>query len=176
MPMFGTLVSLLIDGEPVFGCIRLPALRETTYAARGFGCHLLRDGGRTRRVRVAPARALRVARLGLTSFKESDLAVGGGPWRLSRLARATGRIRLVGDCVQYALVCRGILDAAIDPLMKPWDIGALAICVLEAGGSVSDLNGADGALVERRSLVAASSPVLRRAICRAVSAPASKQG
>jgi histidinol-phosphatase len=176
MPMFGTLVSLLIDGEPVFGCIRLPALRETTYAARGFGCHLLRDGGRARRVRVAPARALRVARLGLTSFKESDLAAGGGPWHLSRLARATGRIRLVGDCVQYALVCRGILDAAIDPLMKPWDIGALAICVLEAGGSVSDLNGAHHALVERRSLVAASSPLLRRAICRAVSPPASQRG
>src|SRR5579863_5015784 len=100
MPMFGTLVSLLIDGEPVFGCIRLPALRETTYAARGFGCHLRRDGGRARRVQVAPTRALRTARLGLTSFKESDLAAGGGPWRLSELARATGRIRLVGDCVQ----------------------------------------------------------------------------
>jgi len=171
MPMFGTLVSLLIDGEPVFGCIRLPALRETTYAARGFGCHLLRDGGRARRVRVAPTRALRTARLGLTSFKESDLAAGGGPWRLSQLARASGRIRLVGDCVQYALLCRGILDAAIDPLMKPWDIGALAICVREAGGSVSDLNGEERALVERRSLVAASSPALRRAICRAVAPP-----
>ena len=172
MPMFGTLVSLLIDGEAVFGCIRLPALRETTYAARGFGCHLLRDGGRARRVRVAPGRALRSARLGLTSFKESDLTAGGGPWRLSELARATGRIRLVGDCVQYALLCRGILDAAIDPLMKPWDIGALAICVREAGGSVSDLNGEQRALVQCRSLVAASSPALRRSICRAVSPPA----
>ena len=174
MPMFGTLVSLLIDGEAVFGCIRLPALRETTYAARGFGCYLRRDGGRARRVRVAPARALRTARVGLTSFKESDLAAGGGPWRLSELARATGRIRLVGDCVQYALLCRGILDAAIDPLMKPWDIGALAICVREAGGSVSDLNGEERALVQRRSLVAANSPALRRAICRAV-APAQRR-
>ena len=35
MPMFGSLLSLLIDGEPVFGCIHLPALRETTYAATG---------------------------------------------------------------------------------------------------------------------------------------------
>ncbi len=176
MPMFGTLVSLLIDGEPVFGCIRLPALRETTYAARGFGCHLRRDGGRTRRVQVAPTRGLRTARLGLTSFKESDLAARGGPWRLSELARATGRIRLVGDCVQYALVCRGILDAAIDPLMKPWDIGALAICVREAGGSVSDLSGEKRALVQRHSLVAASSPALRRAICRAVAPPSPERG
>jgi histidinol-phosphatase len=38
LPMFGTLLSLLIDGEPVFGCIHLGALKETTYAAQGHGC------------------------------------------------------------------------------------------------------------------------------------------
>jgi histidinol-phosphatase len=171
LPMFGTLVSLLIDGEPVFGCIRLSALGETTYAARGFGCHLRRDGGRPKRVRVAPPRPLRQAQVGLTSFKVSDLTRHAGPWRLSQLARSAGRMRIVGDCVQYALLCRGMLDAAVDPLMKPWDIGALAICVLEAGGSVSDLNGIDAHLVERTSLVAASSAPLRREICQLVGNP-----
>jgi histidinol-phosphatase len=165
LPMFGTLVSLLIDGEPVFGCIHLPALKETTYAARGFGCWLTRDGARPRRVRVAAPRALSAAQVGLTSVKESDLARRRGPWRLTELARAAGRLRLVGDCVQYALVCRAALDAAIDPLMKPWDIGALAPCVLEAGGSISDLTGETARIVERSSFVAASSAHLRRAIC-----------
>jgi histidinol-phosphatase len=172
MPMFGTLVSLLIDGEPVFGCIHLPALRETTYAARGFGCWLKRDGGRARRVHVGAPRNLKQAQLGLTSTKESDLAPRAGPWRLSALARSAGRLRLVGDCVQYALLCRGALDAAIDPLMKPWDIGALAPCVVEAGGSLSDLRGETSRLVTRTSLVAASSPALRRAICERVGGPA----
>ena len=168
LPMFGTLVSLLIDGEPVFGCIHLSALKETTYAARGFGCWLTRDGARPRRVRVAARRALSAAQIGLTSVKQSDLARSGGPWRLTELARTAGRIRLVGDCVQYALVCRGALDAAVDPLMKPWDIGALVPCVLEAGGSVSDLTGESARIVERSSLVAASSASLRRAICTQV--------
>lgn len=171
LPMFGTLVSLLIDGEPVFGCIHLAALRETTYAAQGFGCWLTRHGARARRVRVAAPRALAAAQVGLTSVKESDLARRRGPWRLTNLVRAAGRLRLVGDCVQYALVCRGVLDAAIDPLMKPWDIGALALCVLEAGGSVSDLTGETTHLVERSSLVAASSARLRREICSQVSGP-----
>jgi histidinol-phosphatase len=166
MPMFGTLVSLLIDGEPVFGCIHLPALRETTYAALGAGCWLTRDGARPRRVRVARAPALTAAQVGLTSTKESDLNRRSGPWRLANVARRVGRLRLIGDCVQYALLCRGALDAAIDPLMKPWDIGALVPCVLEAGGSISDLNGATSGLVMRTSLVAASSPALRRALCR----------
>ena len=59
LPMFGTLVSLLIDGEPVFGCIHLSALKETTYAARGFGCWQTRDGARARRVqRRSPTRNL----------------------------------------------------------------------------------------------------------------------
>ena len=173
LPMFGTLLSLLIDGEPVFGCIHLSALKETTYAASGFGCWLTRDGARARRVRVASPCTLSRAQVGLTSVKESDLAHRRGPWRLTRLARSAGRLRLVGDCVQYALLCRGVLDAAVDPLMKPWDIGAIAPCVLEAGGSISDLNGATTQIVQRHSLVAASSATLRRAICARVGQPAS---
>jgi histidinol-phosphatase len=172
LPLFGTLVSLLMDGEPVFGCIHLPALKETTYAARGRGCWLARDGARPRRVRVAAPRPLSAAQVGLTSFKESDMARRAGPWRLTALARAVGRVRLVGDCVQYALLCRGALDAAIDPLMKPWDIAALAPCVLEAGGSISDLAGETARIVERSSFIAASSARLRRAICARVGTPA----
>ena len=177
LPMFGTLVSLLIDGEPVFGCIHLPALRETTYAALGSGCWHTRDGSRARRVRVGPTRALSAAQVGLTSVRQSDLAPRPGAWRLTALARSAGRLRLVGDCVQYALLCRGAIDAAIDTLMKPWDIGALAPCVLEAGGSISDLNGDSACIIERDSFVAASSAGLRRAICACVGnarAPASR--
>jgi histidinol-phosphatase len=171
LPLFGTLVSLLIDGEPVFGCIHLSALKETTYAARGFGCWLTRNGARPRRVHVAAPVALPTAQVGFTSTKESDLARNPGPWRLTDLARAAGRLRLVGDCVQYALVCRGVLDAGIDPVLKPWDVGAIAPCVLEAGGFVSDLNGERARIVERTSLVAASSARLRREICAKVGNP-----
>jgi histidinol-phosphatase len=168
LPMFGTLISLLIDGEPAFGCIHLPALKETTYAALGFGCWQRRDGARPRRVRVATPCALPAARIGLTSVKDSDLAHARGRWHLSRLIRSTTRLRPVGDCVQYSLVCRGVLDAAVDPLMKPWDIGALVPCVLEAGGSVSDCAGRTTSIVTRGSFVAASSVSLRRAICARV--------
>jgi len=174
LPMFGTLVSLHIDAEPVFGCMHLSALKETTYAARGFGCWLKRDGKRPRRIRVSAPCALSAAQVGLTSFKNSDLSRRGGPWRLTHLAQSVGRVRLVGDCVQYALLCRGIIDAAVDPLMKPWDIGAIEPCVLEAGGSISDLNGETTRLVERSSLVAASSNKLRRAICEQVGRPSAK--
>src|ERR1700722_5633978 len=70
LPMFGTLLALLADGEPVFGCIHLPALRQTTYAAVGHGCWLMRSGQPPRRVRVAQSRPLADAKVGMTTFKE----------------------------------------------------------------------------------------------------------
>ncbi len=163
---YGSLLALLVDGEPVFGCIHLPAMGETTYAATGHGCWLLRDGARPRRVHVAKPQPYTVANAGLTSYKQTDLYRPAGPWRISEVIRSIGRIRLVGDCVQYALLCRGELDAAIDPRMSAWDIAALVVCVREAGGSVSDFAGADGNLLGASTFVAASSPALRRAICR----------
>ena len=168
---FGTLISLLIDGEPAFGCIHLPAMNETTYAAAGQGCWLRRGRERIRRVHVAAPQPLRRAHTGLTSFKVSDLTRPRGAWRLSRLLPAVGRVRLVGDCVQYALLCRGELDAAIDPKMNPWDIAPLVVCVREAGGSFGDLSGETRNVVRASSFVAASSASLRRAICARVAPP-----
>lgn len=162
---FGTLIALLVDGEPVFGCIHLPAMRETTYAGAGRGCWLRRGNARPRRVRVAEPRPIAEAGTGLTSYKASDLLGQPGPWRLSALVRSVGRVRLVGDCVQYALVCRGELDAAVDPLMNPWDIAPLMVCVREAGGVFSDLAGRTDDVLGANSFVAASSEGLRRAMC-----------
>jgi len=167
MPLFGTLIALLVDGVPVLGCIHLPALAETTYAAAGLGCWLLRRGGSPQRVRVAAPRPLSQAKVGMTSVKESNWYARPGGREAARLARAVGRLRMVGDCVQYALLCRGVLDAAVDPFMKPWDIAALLPCVTEAGGVISDLQGVSSRLLERTSIVAASSARLRGEIVRA---------
>ncbi len=171
MPMFGTLIALLMDGVPVLGCIHLPGLGETTYAATGRGCWMLRAGGSPRRVRVAASRPLSQAKVGMTSVKEKDWHTRPGACEAARLARAVGRLRMAGDCVQYALLCRGVLDAAVDPFMKPWDIAALVPCVTEAGGVMSDLKGRSGRLLQRTSIVAASSARLRDEIVRAARDP-----
>ena len=171
MPMFGSLVSLLIDGEPVFGCIHLPALRETTYAGMEHGCWLSHDGGKARRVRVAPPRPLSQAKVGMTVVKERAWLDRPTGRQVMQLAQQVGRPRMVGDCVQYALLCRGALDAAVDPFMKPWDIAALVPCVLEAGGSMSDFNGETSGLIDRDSIVAASSNRLRGEIIRKMREP-----
>jgi histidinol-phosphatase len=168
MPMFGTLIALIIDGQPVFGCIHLPALHETTYAALGHGCWLVRPGGRPRRVHVAKAKSLGEAKVGMTSFKERSWLKQRGAREVAELAFKVGRQRMVGDCVQYPLVCRGVLDAAVDPLMKPWDVAPIVPCIVEAGGVISDLQGQTADMIGLGSTVAASNEGLRRQICRAI--------
>src|SRR5260370_22950794 len=38
VPLYGVLIALEIDGQPVVGVINLPALDEIVYAAHGLGC------------------------------------------------------------------------------------------------------------------------------------------
>jgi histidinol-phosphatase len=165
---FGTLITLLIDGVPVYGCIHLPAMDETTYAAVGQGCWLRRGRSRPTQVRVGAPRRYGHADVGLTSYKVTDLGKPAGPWRLSQLLPDVGRVRLVGDCVQYALLCRGELDGALDPRMSAWDIGALMVCVREAGGYVADFTGRDRDVLTANTFMAASSKALIKRMAKAL--------
>ena len=160
------LLALLIDGEPVYGCIHLPAMQETTFAATGHGCWLRQGRSRPRKVTVAAARRYGQADVGLTSYKVTDLGNPKGPWRLSNLLPDVGRVRLVGDCVQYALLCRGELDGALDPKMSAWDIGALMVCVREAGGYVADFTGTTKNLLTASTFMASTSRTLLRRMAR----------
>ena len=69
-----------------------------------------------------------------------------------RDAAQTTRL-VVGDCLQHALVCQGRLHAALDAVMKPWDIAALVPCVREAGGVATGLDGRDEGVVFAGSLL-----------------------
>lgn len=166
LPTFGTLVARTFDGEPVFGVVHLPALKETTFAAAGQGCWFRRDGGRARRVRASSVTALAQAAVGVTTLSGTELARSPGRWRFAPVLSAAGRVRPIADCLQYALLCRGLLDAALDPVMKPWDIAALVPCVREAGGAIAPLGGAYESIIEAGSLAAAATPALLREIQR----------
>jgi histidinol-phosphatase len=143
VPLFGTLVGLLHEGEPVVGVIHLPALGETTYAARGLGCWWREGRGEPERLRVGGVRTLREAvvlapsGLGSVSPEQRDAEFR----RLLAVMRRARKFRFGGDCLQHVLVCRGVAHAAVDPVMHPWDIAALVPCVLEAGGVVATREG-----------------------------------
>ncbi len=46
-----------------------------------------------------------------------------------------------GDCFGQSLVIQGRVEAMLDPVVKPYDVAAIKICVEEAGGRFTDLSG-----------------------------------
>jgi histidinol-phosphatase len=46
-----------------------------------------------------------------------------------------------GDSFAHTLVIRGMAEAMVDPVVKPYDVAAAKICVEEAGGRFTDMKG-----------------------------------
>ncbi|PYR98623.1 MAG: hypothetical protein DMG16_20400 [Acidobacteria bacterium] len=71
--------------------------------------------------------------------------------QLRGLMSKSRRFRFIEGPVQYALLAKGSIDVAMDAVMHPWDIAALAPCIVEAGGVVSDLEGHREALCTKNT-------------------------
>ncbi len=166
VPLFGTLVSLLVDGDPVVGVAHFPALGQTAWAARGTGAFL--DG---KPVRARPCERLGDALLCATGTHFSDLGGGGEPARvqLASLLPKVRQFRGWGDCYGHVLVASGRADAMIDTAMKPWDNAALVPILREAGAAVFGVDGREDDLVQVDSLVSCA-PGLRLELLAALGA------
>lgn len=138
VPLFGVLVALEVDGEPVLGVLRFPALRETVAAARGLGC---RWNGR--RVAVSTESDLRSALVVTTGGPTvgAGAELRGRLLGIERLRDAAGVFRTWGDCYGYALVATGRAEAMLDPQLSVWDAAAVRPIIEEAGGVFTDWDG-----------------------------------
>ncbi len=169
LPLFGTLIGYLRGGEPCVGVIGAHALGETVYAAASQGCWSQRDGHDPQRVRTSSVTDLAAAFVVSTSLEQTDLNPRDPKQsiRLSQLYKRARRFRWSGDCINYALLCQGRIDVALDPRMNPWDIAALAPCIREAGGALSSLDGNED-VVWQPSLVASANPALHAKVLEAL--------
>jgi histidinol-phosphatase len=176
VPLFGTLVALLENGEPVVGVIHFPAIDETVYAARGQGCWF-RTADDEGAVTVDPVASLDAATVTTTALHSSDITAANDqtPYRLTPLLRRASKFRFVTDCLQHALVARGRTHAAVDTIMHPWDIAALVPCVREAGGAAQPLDPNAKNVVFGGSLVTAGTDSLLHEV-RALLQPRNDQG
>lgn len=137
VPLFGTLVALERDGEPVVGVVACPAVGETAWACRGGGAYL--NGEPTRVSDTASLGAATVLTTSSASLLERS------PEGLAGLAREAKLLRSWGDCYGYLAVVAGRAEAMIDPIVNPWDIAPFAVLVEEAGGRLTTWAGVDGA-------------------------------
>ncbi len=134
-PMFSTQIALLRRGRLELGVSSAPAYGELAWAERGHGAWL--DG-----TRVAVSRIGRFADATVSTGNLKSLA-GGPRWAaLGRIVTRLDRIRGFGDFLHYHLLAAGKIEAVIESDIHILDIAALAVIVEEAGGRVTDLEGA----------------------------------
>lgn len=139
VPIWGALISLVVDGVPEVGVVSAPALGRRWWAATGHGAWLQEEGREPRRLHVSGIADLASASLSYNSLKHWDQH--GRLDQLIALSRAVDRTRAYGDLWSYMLLAEGALDIAGEFDVKPWDIAALVPIVREAGGRVTDADG-----------------------------------
>ncbi len=139
VPLFGTLVGMEYQGEPVLGVIRIPGTDESVYAAQGGGAWYVKGKSQPQPARVSTCPQLRQA-LFVTSETGLwwELGRADAFCRLQTAARLT---RTWGDCYGYLMVATGRAELMVDPQMAVWDAAPLLTILQEAGGTFTDWQG-----------------------------------
>jgi histidinol-phosphatase len=135
IPIFATLIGLVVDGRAVVGVASAPALGERWSAADGLGA--TRNGRRIGVSGVADLAVGQVLHGGLSWYREAP-----GLWDLlGELADGAARTRGFGDFWNHLLVAGGMAEVAFERDLKPWDVAALECIVTEAGGRLTSFRG-----------------------------------
>ena len=143
IPVWATLIALEVEGTVSVGVVSAPALGRRWWAALGFGAYVTDlAGGAPEAMRVSSVASLADAHLSGSALSSWD--DWGGPDGYVALAQGCYADRSFGDFWSHMLVAEGVLDIGIDPIASLWDLAALEVIVLEAGGSFTNLAGSRG--------------------------------
>jgi myo-inositol-1(or 4)-monophosphatase len=140
MPAWGTLIALTRGGEPVFGMMHQPFIRER-FSGDGAAARYRGPAG-DRALLVRTCAALSDAILFTTSptlMNASERAAFG------RVEDAVKLSRYGGDCYAYAMLAAGHVDLVIETGLKAHDIVALIPIVMGAGGVITNWDGGPAA-------------------------------
>ncbi len=154
-PLFGTLIALMKNDEPILGAINLPVLNEL----------LIGDNLKTtlndKHVKFRVCKNISDAVLLTTDFKSyGEYQSRKG---LDNLISKVKIVRGWGDCYGYYLVATGYADIMVDPIMSIWDKMALIPVIKGAGGIITDIQGRDAV---KGTSIAAASPVIHSEVIK----------
>lgn len=136
VPLYGVLIGVEVEGEPVVGVTHFPALRETVSAARGLGCTWNRAP-----CSVSRTESLEDALVLTTDVERILSRPQGTGWRI--LQQRAAFSRSWGDCYGHALVATGRAEVMVDPVLSAWDASPFLTILTEAGGRFTSLDGTE---------------------------------
>jgi len=147
-PSYAVSIALAHRGQTVQAVIYDPTRNELFTASRGSGAFL-----NDRRLRIS----------GQTRYQDALLGAHV-PWSLEHtraaqfaalLSNAAAARRMGSSVLDLAYVASGRLDGFCGVNLKPWDLAAGGLLVLEAGGLIGDFHGEQG-WMESGNVLAAS--------------------
>ena len=125
LPSWGTLIALVVDGEPLIGLIDQPYLQERYL---GF------PGGATLNGATIVTRACRSLSLATLSTTDPGLFVGNEKHQFAALLDRCRLVRYGLDCYAYAVLAAGFIDIVAESGLQAYDMMALVPIVRGAGG------------------------------------------
>jgi myo-inositol-1(or 4)-monophosphatase len=132
MPVWGTLIALMRFGEPVFGMMNQPFMRER-FSGDGGAAHYQGPTG-ARELRVRSCAALSDA----VVFTTSPLLMNADDRRtFGKVEEASRLSRYGGDCYAYCMLAAGHIDLVIETELKPYDVLPLIPIIAGAGGIIT---------------------------------------
>ena len=139
VPVWATLISLVVDRVPVLGVVSAPVLQRRWWATRGGGAFSTEHEG--------PLRVSGVGALADASLSYNGLEYWREAGRLDELLDLTGQVwrtRAYGEFWSYMMVAEGSVDVAGELGLQPYDMAAVVPIVEEAGGRFTSVDGAEG--------------------------------
>ena len=128
IPLFTTLIALLVDDEPVMGMIDLPAVDDRVSGIRDGG--LFRKSERLGVSKIVNPKDTLVCHGDLFCFDRAGLRPV-----YDRMAAEIPMLRGYTDAFGHLLVLSGAAEAMVDCDLNPWDAAATRVLAREAGGT-----------------------------------------
>jgi histidinol-phosphatase len=140
VPLWGTMISLAVDGVPQVGVVSMPALGRRWWASTGSGSWTATDAG-PRRLATSTVDSLDEASVSFQSI--AQWAEVGRTAQLLTLSERVWRDRAYGDVFAYMLLAEGRLEMVAEFDVKEYDIAAAVPIVREAGGRFTAFDGTE---------------------------------
>jgi histidinol-phosphatase len=140
IPLWSTLISLVVNGKPVIGVSNAPALKELIYAEKGNGTFL-----NEKKVVVSNISEINnsLLMLGSLRFFKEKITIP------LKLMNATDSTRSIVSPYALHLLSSGRCEIFFDIYGKIWDISPFKVIVEEAGGKMTNWKGKDWTINDR---------------------------
>lgn len=138
VPLYGTMIGLLHQNQPIAGGLSLPSFNEIYTAEKGQGA--ICNGAKTKVTEVEKLKSVLVA-YGIDGHQEDPQITQAECALLAKIVLNIRNLRASNSTFDVGMLAKGHYGAALNRTSKIWDNVAQQILIEEAGGIYTDFFG-----------------------------------